>query len=485
MSILCQSYTNWRAIYINDCSTDDTHTLFQECIQKHNVSHKFTYIQNTERLYQSHNKYHAYKQVKDFEIVCILDGDDWLYHRNVLEILNKAYNHFKDAQIITSHYRIRENNNETNTIQTRYTKTDISNGLIRYNPEWKLQHLKTGFGYLFKSIPESYVTYKGKWLDRCTDLAEMFTVIELAQGQLVQIPNTLYVYNKDNSVLHPESYYNDKNSIKRKEIQNHIQTLPLCFFKLPRTYIIHMKKDTHSFISMQKQMSFIGSSSHQFIDAIDGMNDTNVLSICNSIKEQTYLPNKSPIYNHKKQHITPKSLGLIMSARKALQSFLQDSTDTHMLLLEDDVYFHTKFKYKYHINTDTLKDKDIVYLGCHHNRHLIYNDLKKIDTDTNTLERFYDCKTIPYLIYGAYSVIISRKIAKYIVDLPLDFFVKGNISWDLALNYIRQTNPNYTFYVYHSQLCIPEVRKNDCIQGKRNGDFYTQRKMNIEEYLVH
>ena len=61
MSILCQSYTNWRAIYINDCSTDHTHALFQEFVQKHNVSHKFTYIQNTKREYQSHNKYHAYK----------------------------------------------------------------------------------------------------------------------------------------------------------------------------------------------------------------------------------------------------------------------------------------------------------------------------------------------------------------------------------------------------------------------------------------
>jgi glycosyltransferase involved in cell wall biosynthesis len=90
-SVIRQTYTNWRAIYINDCSTDDTHDLFFEIVKQYNVESKFTYIKNDRRMGQMYNKYTAYKLVGDFEIVCILDGDDWLSGPDALSIIAKEY----------------------------------------------------------------------------------------------------------------------------------------------------------------------------------------------------------------------------------------------------------------------------------------------------------------------------------------------------------------------------------------------------------
>ena len=39
-----------------------------------------------------------------------------------------------------------------------------------------------------------------KWLDRCTDLAEMYSVSEMAGIKVKHLKKILYVYNKKNSI---------------------------------------------------------------------------------------------------------------------------------------------------------------------------------------------------------------------------------------------------------------------------------------------
>lgn len=104
-SIIKQNYTKWRAIYINDNSSDNTEELFFNIIKKHNVEDRFIYIKNDKQMHQAYSKYKAYQLLNDFEIVCLLDGDDWLYNEKVLERLNYYYNIYK-VKIITSNFII-------------------------------------------------------------------------------------------------------------------------------------------------------------------------------------------------------------------------------------------------------------------------------------------------------------------------------------------------------------------------------------------
>jgi len=45
-SLRKQNYLNWRAIYIDDASNDNTCELISRYIKKHNMCNKFTIIQN-------------------------------------------------------------------------------------------------------------------------------------------------------------------------------------------------------------------------------------------------------------------------------------------------------------------------------------------------------------------------------------------------------------------------------------------------------
>jgi glycosyltransferase involved in cell wall biosynthesis len=99
ISVITQTNPNWRCIYINDCSTDNTELLFFDLIKEYNIKSKFTYIKNETRMYQMYSKYIAYKLVNDFEIVCLLDGDDWLSDNNVLDKLEQTYSD-SDVKIV-------------------------------------------------------------------------------------------------------------------------------------------------------------------------------------------------------------------------------------------------------------------------------------------------------------------------------------------------------------------------------------------------
>ena len=73
-------------------------------------------------------------------------------------------------------------------------------GKYRKYKGWHFTHIKTGFAWLFKKIPKEYFQFENKWLDRCTDLAEMYVVSEIAKEKVGHISETLCVYNKNNSI---------------------------------------------------------------------------------------------------------------------------------------------------------------------------------------------------------------------------------------------------------------------------------------------
>jgi glycosyltransferase involved in cell wall biosynthesis len=476
MSIIRQKYKNWRAIYINDASTDNTDALFWEIINKFKVSSKFTYIKNDAHMFQSYNKYIAYQQVKDLEIVCILDGDDWLARHDALNILNNKYNK-TNSKIICSNYLIYENGYHSISTFIEPTEIDKRNRCIRYTDKWCFSHLKTGYGILFKSIPSEYLKYDDKWLDRCTDLAEMYCVAELSNGKILNIPDNLYIYNKTNSTLYDNSYYNDKQSETRLNIHNHIRTLPICKYQLPKTYIINMKKDCAHKISMMRQMQLINNN-YTFIDAIDGNNSETIDALYNHAinhYNSTRNPNgKSAIDAFKIMNYSKGALGLIASAFKALEDFIKsDCEDDHMLLLEDDVYTLKEFNNELYMNKELLKNKDLVYLGYHNKntnlRHEPGNEIYKKITDKQMM------------IYGAYSIILSKKLVNKILMLGFEFCVNLLLPWDLILRYIYINFDDLNYYLYHTQLFIPEVRKQG-IHTPRTIDYYKENKIKLDDY---
>jgi len=483
LSIFYQNYKNWHIIYTNDNSSDDTESKFNKIVDDYNVHDKIIYIKNDVKMCQSYSKYNSYHMVNDNEIVIILDGDDWLSTNNALNIINEVYL-IQKCLIAYSGYKIYNGNNTDISLyySDEYPDEVKINSSYRTYQNWHFSHVRTGFAYLFKQIPKEYLMYEGKWLDRCTDWAEMFSVAELASDKIKHINQILHIYNKQNSLLYPTSYYNDMKNIQRKNIENHIRSLPPLKIYLPNIYIISLESELNSKEILIDQFSKLNITNYKFFNAINGYTDNDIKTKYDEYIEKydnKIIPNT--VLGVTKKHINNVgALGLIYSTLK-LFKHINDTTDLdHVLILEDDIYIHKNFHKLYFLKKTDLIDKDIIYLG--------FNSLHyKLVNKTNIIELSND-KNIMYL-YGTYSYICSRKFRDFILNLGVEIFINYNSSIDMLFNILRCTNlqehikNDLKFYSYKTHLFIPEVRK-DGINNKRGDEFYKDRNIDINNYLI-
>ena len=73
-SVINQTYDNWRIIYIDDASEDDTVTNVNNYLNDHsNLINRFKFVKNKVNMKQAYNRFHAYKLCDDHEIICFLD----------------------------------------------------------------------------------------------------------------------------------------------------------------------------------------------------------------------------------------------------------------------------------------------------------------------------------------------------------------------------------------------------------------------------
>jgi len=216
-SVFNQKYSFWRAIYIDDCSTDNTYNLVKEYIKTRGFEDKVILIKNEKNMKQAYSRYIAYNMCSDDEICCLLDGDDWLYNNNVLNILNENYIKYNLLVSYGQFYFYENTKLQTLSGQESYKDTDIKKKNFNYRTNFITQHLRTSQASLLKTIPESYLKFKGEWLQCCTDAAEMWWVLERAEGRHRNIGYPTVVYNKDNSINYNNSFYNRNKDLKWKK----------------------------------------------------------------------------------------------------------------------------------------------------------------------------------------------------------------------------------------------------------------------------
>ncbi len=90
-SIFSQKYHNYRLIYVDDASTDNTPNLVEEYFKEHKLEHKCTLVRNEEWQSQLANHYRAAHLCNDDEILLNIDGDDYFSEDTVFATINDAY----------------------------------------------------------------------------------------------------------------------------------------------------------------------------------------------------------------------------------------------------------------------------------------------------------------------------------------------------------------------------------------------------------
>ena len=172
---------------------------------------------------QAYSRYIAYNMCQDDEICCLLDGDDWIYDDNVLNILNEKYIEH-NLLISYGQFYYYENNRLKNLSGFgKYKEDEQKNINFNYRNKWLSQHLRTCETSLLKTIPESYLKFNGDWLKCCTDKAEMWWVLEKSNGRHMNVGSPTYVYNKDNSLQYDNSYYNVEKDLEWKKYREDVE----------------------------------------------------------------------------------------------------------------------------------------------------------------------------------------------------------------------------------------------------------------------
>lgn len=225
MSVINQDYYNWRVIFIDDCSEDTTYTKALEIVNSNNMNGSFTFVRNSVRKYQTYNRHRAYMSCYPEEICVMLDGDDWLAHDYVLNVLN--YEYTKHNLLVSYGQFAYFDNNRITFISGKYEfpeNTIRDNSYRKYN--WISQHLRTVKARVMHNIPEYQLKDEnGDWLTKCSDMAEMFWALENSNGRHKNIGSLLYIYNKDSSISRSNSYYTD-NTKEREQLINYIRSHP-------------------------------------------------------------------------------------------------------------------------------------------------------------------------------------------------------------------------------------------------------------------
>lgn len=207
-SIKNQSYQNYRIIYVNDCSDDNT---IQElsAYSRINPRMNIMVINNQQRQWPAYSRYIACRQTYDHEICIFLDGDDWLVDNECLTTLNTV---FQNPNIYAT-FGSMENAPWQFKKWKKYNRANINDGEGAYFP-----HLRTTRANIVKAIPPYYMqTETHEWLHVCTDVALFMAVIEaVGSDGYVFLKNAFVHYNTSNHNKNTtEGYTNSKGSDMR------------------------------------------------------------------------------------------------------------------------------------------------------------------------------------------------------------------------------------------------------------------------------
>lgn len=221
-SILIQDYHNYRMIYIDDGSTDETGIAVENFFRQKQLDycqllfddtaetiseatenfiklinqnkHPIILVRNLRRCGALTNLYRAIHSCQDQEIIVTVDGDDCLYHTQVFKKLNEIYS----SDIWLTHGRLIEYPTGNASWCEPIPVEIIEQNTFR---TFKCpSHLRTFYAWLFKKIQLQDLLFQGEFFPMAWDMAMMFPMAEMAGPRQAFINEINYVYNMANQI---------------------------------------------------------------------------------------------------------------------------------------------------------------------------------------------------------------------------------------------------------------------------------------------
>lgn len=211
LSTIDQKYSNFRIIYIDDQSTDQTYELVKKTVLSKNQSNRTELMRQFKHGAQCCGRFMGYMMTDDDEIICNLDGDDFLYDRDDVHKL-KALKYVESGYLkgLWSTYGCFYKSSGPQWMETTQTyPVEVIEKKMYRTHKFLCKHLRTGYSGLYKNIKiDDLMGPDGKFLHMCTDIATQYPVCEMAGNLHANLLVPTYIYNQDNSVMYNNSWYN-------------------------------------------------------------------------------------------------------------------------------------------------------------------------------------------------------------------------------------------------------------------------------------
>lgn len=211
-SMVSQSYSNWRAILINDLGTDATRSHAVDTIQSlpAKIRDKFIHIDNEEKHGEVRNTLKSIEGIDDNDVVCRLDGGDWLTENDLLYVLNGVYQDQSVDVAWTAHRWAYTSQNISGPLQ-------LQPGQTVYQHPWVSSHLKTFKCGALKKVPDAnFRDQNGDYIMIACDQAVFLPMMHIAaeSGKKLQfVPIVGYHYSID---LDNKHLFTNERSLRQK-----------------------------------------------------------------------------------------------------------------------------------------------------------------------------------------------------------------------------------------------------------------------------
>jgi glycosyltransferase involved in cell wall biosynthesis len=217
-SICGQSYDNWKIVLIDDCSSEEERGKCSSILRSFSaligdpsplvlgdVERKIECHWNSEKRWEVANVLWGMRDCKDDDIVCRIDGDDWLSDLDALAIIDSAYKESECDLLWTNH-------------RWAFSDKNISGpmppGADPYRHPWVSSHLKTFRKHLLNGVKdENFRGPDGEYIKRAGDQAIYLPALYKSKKH-AYLPRCMYHYSIKDV---PETYQTPDARFQRDE----------------------------------------------------------------------------------------------------------------------------------------------------------------------------------------------------------------------------------------------------------------------------
>ena len=212
MSVISQSYDNWKILVRDDLSTDNTVEVIKNFIEKFDLKDKIELTVNKEKHGEVRNTLEAVKKINDDSVICRLDGGDWLTDNDTLSFLDHVYRQHDPACAWTAHRWAYTNKNISGPLPDN---CDPYRDLL---DNWCTSHMKTWRKSSMNGINDAnYRDENGDYIMIACDRAIYLPILQKAKNEgkkAVFIPLCCYHYSID---LGKKDLFTEDRSIRQRK----------------------------------------------------------------------------------------------------------------------------------------------------------------------------------------------------------------------------------------------------------------------------